>query len=242
MAVTYITNYGMILCEYPIRMLYLVLTGRFMFEYLKFAFQLLSDTIRERHLSQLFHQQIFYKRVAIPVVIDLVDLEFKKDPLLGLDYRFVELNRQDIEAKKWTFLVINRQFDALRHIKQGLRGFALVKANDVVVGDIWCITPDNQKTTIHHPDLKMLGISASDGDVYALDMFIPADYRGKKLAVPLHRSLQAILRQEGWQKLYAYYWEDNLPSRWTHWMLKCHELPKVRVSRFFSFKKTYPVS
>ncbi len=211
-----------------------------MLESLKFAVKLVGEAVRKRNLSTLFRQQVFYKRVAVPVVIDLSKFDIAKDPLLNLDCRFIELKQAALEAGPLTFLVELRRFDALRNIKRGLRGFALVNADHVVIGDIWCQTPNNNNGThITHPDLKMLNITCSEGAAYALDMFIPTDYRGKKLAVPLHRSMQLALRKEGWQKLYAYYWEDNLPSKWMHWMLKCTELPKIQVSRFFFIKKTH---
>jgi len=154
----------------------------------------------------------------------------------------IELKKDDIESGAFTFLVELRRLDALRNIKRGLRGFALVTAENIVIGDIWCKTPSDPRTPIKHPDLKMLKITCSETDTYALDMFIPTDYRGKKLAVPLHRALQRTLRQEGWQKLYAYYWEDNISSKWMHWMLKCTELPKIRISRFFFLIKAHTAS
>jgi hypothetical protein len=204
-----------------------------MFEYLKYAFQMVSDAVKEHQSVDLFHQQVFYKRVAIPVFMDLSKLEVSKDPLHNLDYRFIELKREDIEAGKWPFLVDNRRFAALRHIKQGQRGFALVNIDNVVVGDIWCLTPNNTRAPIEHPDLDMLKITCSGEDVYALDMFIPKNYRGKNLAVPIHRSFELTMKHEGWRNLYAYYWQDNIPSRWMHLMLKFSELPKFQVSRFF---------
>jgi len=168
-----------------------------MLESLKFAVKLVGEAIRKQNLSVLFRQQVFYKRAAVPVVIDLSIVIFSKDPLLGLDCRFIEFMRGDVESGKWTFLVGNRKFAALRHISRGLRGFALVNADDVVIGDIWCQTPNNNNGThITHPDLKMLNITCSEGDAYALDMLIPTDYRGKKLALPLHRSMQLALRKK----------------------------------------------
>lgn len=213
-----------------------------MFENLKFALKLVSDAIGKRELFTLFHQQVFYKRVAIPGYFDLAQLEISKDPLFGLDYRFIELKREDVEAGKWTFLAAHRRLAALRNFKHGLRGFALVDNEAVIIGDIWCLTPKNKNTPIHHPDLDMLNIDCTGEDTYALDMFLPPSQRGKNLAVPVHRSLELVLKREGWRRLYAYYWGDNIPSRWMHLMLKFSELPKMRISRFFVIRTTHTVS
>ena len=213
-----------------------------MFENLKFALKLVADAMKNRELSTIFQQQVFYKRVAIPGYFDLTQLEISKDPLSGRGFRFIELKREDIEAGKWTFLASQRRLTALRHFKQGLRGFALVDAEDVVIGDVWCLTPGKEKKPIEHPDLAMLNIECTSGDTYALDIFLPPSQRGKNLAVPVHRSLELLLKREGWRRLYAYYWEDNIPSRWMHLMLKFSELTKMPVSRFFFIKTTHVVS
>jgi hypothetical protein len=213
-----------------------------MFENLRLALKLVADAIKNRQLSKIFQQQVFYKRVAIPGYFDLTQLEISKDPLSGLDFRFVELKREDIEAGKWTFLASQRRLTALRHFKQGLRGFGLVDAEAVVVGDVWCLTPGKEKKPIQHPDLRMLEINCTAQDAYALDIFLPLSQRGKNLAVPVHRSLELLLKCEGCRRLYAYYWQDNIPSRWMHLMLKFNELPKIPVSRFFFIKTTHTVS
>ncbi len=213
-----------------------------MFENIKLALKLIGDAVKKRELSKFFHQQVFYKRVAIPGYFDLMQLEISKDPLLGLNYQFIELHASEIEAQTHTFLAANRRLAALRHFKQGLRGFALVDNQNVVIGDVWCITPGKAKKPIQHPDLTMLAIDCACDDAYALDIFLPPGLRGKNLAVALHRSLQLTLKREGWQRLYAYYWEDNIPSRWMHWMLKFNELPKIQISRFFLIKVVHTIS
>lgn len=91
---------------------------------------------------------------------------------------------------------------------------------------------------IFHSDLKMLGIACEEGDAYAFDMLIAPKYRGKNLAVPLQKSLQATLKKEGCQRVYGFYWDDNLPALWMHRMLKFKELPKKRISRFFFLVKS----
>lgn len=213
-----------------------------MFENMKYTLSLVSDAIKKRDFSTLFHQQVFYKRVAIPGYFDLARLEISKDPLFGLAHRFIELTREDIEAGKWIFLAAQRRLTALRHFKQGLRGFALVDNQNIVIGDVWCLTPGKEKKPIQHPDLSMLDIQCAAQDAYALDIFLPPSHRGKNLAAPVHRSLELTLKQEGLQRLYAYYWEDNIPSRWMHLMLKFNELPKLLVSRFFFIKIIHAVS
>ncbi|GAB4486046.1 MAG: hypothetical protein Fur0016_26950 [Anaerolineales bacterium] len=207
-----------------------------MLETLRFAFSIFGEAFQKRDLRSLFHQHVFYQRVAVPIVIDLDALPFSKEPFDGAPYRCIELERQAILISEQVFFKRTRRFDALRHLKQGLRGFGLRDETGLLVGDMWCAFPGSR---VARDDLGMLGLSCEPDSAYALDMFIAPEYRGQKLAVPLHQSVQLTLKRAGWRKLYAYYWEDNRASRWMHWMLKCTELPKRRVSRFFWLKITH---
>ena len=202
------------------------------------ATQLIREAYLNRELRKLFHERAFIQRVVVPVVKDLTSLTQQPDPLQNSGYRFVELKPDDLQTGKWNFSVRSRYFKALRKIKKGMRGFALVK-DTTVVGDIWCVAPSDQKNPIDHPDLRMLGIACKKGDAYAMDIFIDPAYREYKLGAPTLLSLQLMLKQEGWHRLYAYYYDDNIPSKWMHWMLKFTELPKLRVSRFFFYTKTH---
>lgn len=209
-----------------------------MFENILLSVYLIRDAVNQKAILQLFRDQVFFARVLIPVTIDLTTLNDQQNPFQNSDYQFIELNYEDLRARNSTFSIRSRYFIALRNIKRGLRGFILLK-DATVISDIWCVVTKNQHATISHPDLDMLGITCTDGDAYALDMFIDPAYRGKKLAVPIHQSLELILKREGWRRIYAYYYEDNISSKWMHLMLKCKELPKLRASRFFFIIKTY---
>lgn len=207
-----------------------------MFQNLKFVLELVGNAVKKHEMSTLLQQQVFYKKLAVPGYFDLTQLKMSKDPLTGLNCRFLELEWQGVELGKWTFLTAHRRLAALRHFKQGLRGFALVDHQNTVIGDVWCLTPGVEKRPIQHPDLSMLDIHCAQDDAYALDIFLPLSQRGKNLAAPLHRCLQLTLKCEGCRRLYAYYWDDNIPSRWMHLMLKFSELPKTYISRFFFIK------
>lgn len=209
-----------------------------MFGNVSLAVQLIREAYLNGELQNLFHEQAFMQRIVVPVVKDLTTFTQQPDPLQNSGYRFVELKPDELRTGKWNFSVHSRYFKALRNIKKGMRGFALVK-DTTVVGDLWCIAPSGQEIPIDHPDLRMLGITCKKGDAYAMDMLIDPAYRKYKLAAPTLLSLQLTLKQEGWHRLYAYYYEDNIPSKWMHWMLKFTELPKLRVSRFFFFIKTH---
>jgi hypothetical protein len=188
-------------------------------------------------LKDVFRPRAFLNRIATPTEMDLSrPLSFPTDLLQDLDYRFVELNLEDLLAGKWSFAVRSRCFKALRNLRKGWRNFALVE-DATIMGDVWCDSVPGPGNIVAHPDLKMLGIDCKEKEVYAFDMLIAPQYRGKNLAVPLQRFLHVSLKNEGFRKVYGFYWDDNLPALWMHRMLKYKELPKRRISRFFFLHK-----
>lgn len=205
---------------------------------IKIAFHQVIETFAEDGVKDIFRPRVYWNRRAVPVEMDLLTANL---PLAGQlnnsEFNFFEITMNDLRAGKWTFAVPSRGLKAVRNLKRGYRGFAAAK-DLTVVGDLWCVAPRKDGKRIYHPDLRMLDIVCGAGDAYAFDMLIPSTYRGKNLAVPLQKTLQAALKMEGCRRVYGYYWEDNLPALWMHRMLKFKELPKRRVSRFFFLLKS----
>jgi len=199
------------------------------------AFQLVREAILDGKLQDLFHQEMFRHRLATPVMLDL-DMFIPPKNIVPKGFLFVELMPDEILAGKWSFAVPSRSLKAQHYIKKGLRIFAFTN-DSVVVGDLWCVTQRQGGVAVAHPDLDMLGIHCKDREAYVFDVFIAPAYRGKNLAIPFQTSFHAKLKSEGYRKLYSYYYDDNLPSMRMHRMLKFEKMLKLRVSRFFFYKK-----
>ncbi len=201
-----------------------------MFGWILMTYYQIREALAQGGLKNLIRKRVFWRRTATPVEMDLSTLPALRD--LSSDYQFIEVKLEGLRMGEWSFTEPSRCFKAPGNLKKGWRGFALVK-DSVVVGDIWCITPGEGGNSATHADLDMLGISCREREAYAFDMFIDPAYRGKNLASLLQRSVQLTLKMEGYEKVYGFYWNDNLPALWMHRMLKFKELPKRRVSRFF---------
>lgn len=204
-----------------------------MFDKIKVIFHRSREILTEGNLRAEIQKQIFWNKIATPVEMDLCTLPPNINIYQDTEYKYVELKLADLQTEKWVVPLSSRRMKAFQYLKKGWRNFAIVK-DSTVVGDVWCVTFPPGLAYHMHPDLKMLGIQYKEGEAYGFDMLIDPAYRGKNLAVPLHRHLQVSLKNEGFTKVYGYYWNDNLPALWMHRMIKFHELPKRRVSRFFS--------
>ncbi|MGE5221158.1 MAG: GNAT family N-acetyltransferase [Omnitrophica WOR_2 bacterium] len=203
-----------------------------MFDLIKTNYFQVRETLKGSHWKDLIRKRVFWRRVMTPVEMDLTALAPSGDLLKDPSYRLIELKLEEIRTGVWSFAVPSRGFKAVHNLKSGLRGFAVVK-DTTVLGDVWCSAPHDGSRRANHADLKMLSVRCLEHEAYAFDMLIDPTFRGKNLAAPLQRFLQQTLKAEGWRKVYGFYWDDNLPALWMHRMLKFHELPKRRVSRFF---------
>jgi GNAT superfamily N-acetyltransferase len=204
-----------------------------MWDYFVLGYYMAREALANGELGALIKRQVCRDRLVTPVELDLTAAIPDTGLPANSEFCFVELHSDELRTGKWNFLVRSRGIKALRNINRGMRGFAFVKDN-VVVGDVWCVIP-HPETPVDHPDLKMLGITCKESEVYAFDMLIAPTYRGKNLAVPLQRAIQRTLKNEGYTKIYGAFYDDNLPALWMHRMLKFKELPKRKVSRFFIF-------
>jgi hypothetical protein len=203
-----------------------------MFESAALTVQLVREAFLYGQFRDLLRTRIHLHRMATPVEMDLTTFTPPRN-IVPANFQFVELLPDELRNGKWSFVVQSRYVRALRNVNRGLRIFALVKDSEVV-GDMWAITP----VPATHPDMDLLGINCKDREAYTFDMLIAPAYRGMNLAVPLQRSLHAQLKAEGYRKVYGYYWDENLPARWMHRLLKFKELPKRDISRFFFFTKS----
>jgi GNAT superfamily N-acetyltransferase len=210
-----------------------------MYEWILMTYYEIREALLEGGLWNLIRKRIYWQRTATPVEMDLTTLSPFED-IEDSDYQFIELTSERLCTVNWTFKVASRYFKACRNLKKGWRCLAL--ANDsIVLGDIWCISQCKVGNTHIHTDLSLLGITCKVHEAYAFDMYIDTAYRGKNLAVFLQRFLQSTLKTEGYEKVYGFYWTDNVPALWMHRMLKFKELPKQRLSRFFFLQRAQPL-
>lgn len=209
-----------------------------MFQWLLWIFSQIREAHTEGGIRNLLHKRIYWQRIAIPVEMNLSEVPSISSPLYSA-YTFIEINSENLQ--KLVFTQASRHFKARISLKKGWRGFCIIKDYEVI-GEIWCITPDEVGHYVVHPDLKLLDIQINEKDAYAFDMYMNPAYRGKNLAVPFMRSLHSTLRNEGFQKVYGFYWDDNLPALWMHRMLMFKELAKRRISRLFFIQFSKPHS
>jgi GNAT superfamily N-acetyltransferase len=208
-----------------------------MLDYYKMRLCQVLDTIKISGFSHLLNEIIFVNREAIPVEKDLSVLKPLGNSMLDAGNEIIEIAPEALDKRALVYPATNRYLKALHYMKSGYGGYALVSCGKIV-GDIWYASLNGPGDDSVHPDIKWLGIRHASKEVYAFDMYLDHQERGKNLAPLLMNGALHEFQKKGFTKAYGFFWANNIPALWVHRTLKWKELPKVKVSRFLFLKKT----
>ncbi len=207
-----------------------------MIDYLAMRLFHVIDNVRISGLRSVIREVVYSGRIAVPVEMDLKNVQpYLAGPhgeglkCLDIDPGFFKNGRYDYQFK-------NRRLKAYRNLKKGLLGYGLLRGREMVA-DLWYSSPALSPGSPEHGDLKWLGISPHGKYAYAFDMFLVPAMRGRNMATYVQGSFLLKLRERGIERVYGYYWSDNLAALWMHRMLKWRELGKVRASRFLTLRR-----
>ena len=93
------------------------------------------------------------------------------------------------------------------------RGYTgLVALHDgEMVGWIWCTDPGLHP---YDAEIQRYGVPSRAAAVYAFDLVLAEEHRGRGNATALLAQIHAALASLGYRALWGYVESDNLPSRW----------------------------
>lgn len=104
------------------------------------------EALTEGGVRMVIRKRVFWNRIATPVVMELSTSNL---PMTGHlqsgDFQYIEITMKNLQAGKLFFAIPSRKVRALRNLKKGWYGFAIIK-DFTVVGDVWCIKPQRWKT------------------------------------------------------------------------------------------------
>lgn len=197
----------------------------------------LVDHVRENGWSRVFRDVVFSCRDAILIEKDLEKATFTAAIFEKLNVDFVELTSELISKGGLQFALKCRHQNALNYLESGYGGHAIVMEGRIL-GDIWYYPKTPTESASAHKHLRWLGVTLRHGEVYSFDTYLIADARGNNLSAAMDRSSMYALRQKGFKKAYAYYWEDNTAAVWNNRVVyKCKELKKYKVLTIMLFRK-----
>ncbi len=210
----------------------LVMEIEILVEKLNLITNLLFEDIKDHGIMKTLQKSILCTEILIPVYIELGNLKKGKYDLQR--YGCSAMHVTDInQIKSFLFMRKSRKIKFSINLRKGLFSYVLIK-DDKIIGDIWYIA-DSGRITQSFSDLKMLNLSLKDKEVYAFDLFISREERGKDLATVFMFNFLLKLKEEGYTKCYGFYRSDNIPAMWIHRLIGYKELSPVIIHRIFHY-------
>lgn len=207
-----------------------------MLDYVHMRLVHVAEALRTTGIRPLIKELIFRDRVAVVVKKDLKGIL----PNFGLPKEnsafCAEITLALFDDAGVFNQFKNRELKAFHYLRKGFRGFGLFMDNEIVA-DLWYYWPSPGLQASIPKDLEWLGLSCPVTDVYSFDMFLNPKLRGQNLAAFFQGSFLKHLRDLGAEKAYGFYWLDNLPALWVHRMLKWEEIKRLKIRRFFAYRK-----
>ena len=199
------------------------------------------EEVKEKSLKEAFRKFmarcVMTNQIVVPAFNNLatVKLAAKTDATANLE--FLIIDKTNIDSVAPMIKTTSRRLKIIRNTQLGYYAYAVV-SNGEVIGDIWCATPRSVRSEPIHPDLPWLGITCGKNEAYMFDMFVIPDSRGKVITSFLLGGALNHLKEEGFDKVYGFYEQSNLPALWTHRLFGYKELGKRKSYRFLFYKKT----
>lgn len=122
-----------------------------------------------------------------------------------------------------------RNLNSVLHNKH--RGFVATLDGEII-GYIWWT--DNQISPHrNHPFLHRYGIDLMNDEAYFFDFFILPQYRGDGNAVEFLATVEFILKEQGFRRVYGHVLVDNKPARWLYILNGYKETRRVKSLKIF---------
>lgn len=204
-----------------------------MFDRLRMRQTQIAEMVQSKGWRFVFKEMIFLHRIAIVVEKDLSEIQDPSKLLARSSLKVVEMNHDMIERGTYDFALRSRKLKALRNLKRGYGGMALIRDNRII-GDTWHWASDStDDPRLLHGDLRRFGFRRwAKNYVYTFDIFVAPTERKSGISAAFQNSAMLHLRAKGFTKGYGFYWADNIPAHWcTRVTNKWKKVCEVPVSR-----------
>lgn len=180
----------------------------------KFIFHLKYSSLKET-----FKQVVFFHRKMV-----VIEKEISTQPLKqGSDIIFLVIDRSNYKEYSERYKLKNLGY----YSKKGAMCILALK-DETCVGYQWW-TVDNDFIDLKKLDLKLAGSEA-----YLFDFYVLPEYRGTDIPKQITIETFNYLTSKNINKIYGFYFSDNIKAMWWHRaFLKCSEIKRVKVHRFF---------
>ncbi|GBC63760.1 hypothetical protein DENIS_4758 [Desulfonema ishimotonii] len=170
-------------------------------------------------LQGVFKEILYFNRIMV-----VIEKKISAQPRAEADnIRFIIATDSNYKEYQHKYNMENLSY----YCERGARCLIAVRGDKCLGYQFW--TRDNQ-----FRDLKMLDLKLKENEAYLFDLFVFKELRGTSLPKIISAEAFNHLVSEGVNKIYGYYFSDNIKALWWHkFYLKCREINRVRIHRVF---------
>ena len=174
--------------------------------------------IEKEGLKNTIQEMIFFNRVMVVIEKEISFTDYDKDS----DFNFIILDKNN-------YAQYSKHTNIIKYVKHFCKNGAtclIAFRGDTLLGyQLW--THDN-----NFKDLKQIDIQLGADEMYLFDLYVLPEYRGTTIPKHLTYEVFNYLISTGVNKIYGFYFGDNIKALWWHRaFLKCREIKKKKLHR-----------
>jgi len=168
-------------------------------------------------------ETIFFNRVMVVIEKEISPTDYNKND----DYKYAILDKDNYENYFGDSDIIK---NVEYYCKNGATCLLAFQGNTLFGYQLW--TYDN-----NFKDVKQLSIQLGADEAYLFDFFVFPEFRGTDIPKMITYETFNHLISKGINKIYGFYFTDNVKSLWWHKaFLKCKEIKRVKIHRILLFE------
>jgi len=175
-------------------------------------------------IKDMLRELIYVNRTMIVIEKDI--RESRSAPEKGLRFMVVDSANLKELAGRGEWRIVSH------YCSRGARCVLAYRGDDLVGYQFY-----TRKNSFR--DLRRIGVTMGKDEAYLFDLFVFPEQRGTDVPRIITAWTFRHLVSEGVDKIYGFYYSDNIRSLWWHRaVLKCKELKRVKANRILIFEWT----
>lgn len=207
-----------------------------MFNWLIIKYKQLIEKIKSQGYSKTIQEVIFFNKIAVTFNKNLFDLQIDSETLKIFENEIINISNADFN-NQYSFSTESRYLKAITNTKNGYEAFFFIRNNEVI-GDCWFATSLDTSKKQLHSDMQLFDMIPKLKSAYMFDMYVKPEERGTKVTSSILKFAFHCFKERGITDVYTYVMSDNTPAIWMVRTLGFKELNKIRMNRFFFYRRT----
>jgi len=195
----------------------------------------LFEKIKSQGILNSFIEIIFINKKIITFEKDLTDYKVDLKIINNTEIEIKNISKVDHKLN-YIFPNKSRYLKVINNKENGFECFLFIRDNKIL-GDCWFATSLDADKKLLHKDIHLLKVRPEQKSAYMFDMYVKKEERGTNVSSTLLKYAYQCFKERGITKIYTYVIAHNTPAIWMVRTLGFKELNKLKMHRFFFYRK-----